>query len=215
MKCNTNGRGIDISSKRLSKLSKIFFDFLIHNKNKGNIIDLGSGSGIVGITASMLHYNVFLYDIYINNNIKTLTKNLQLIFGLKLTQYELDLSQISYNDLPTDIVGIYAGYFLHYLNYQDAQKLLKILYKRTLKKGKFFVIVSGIKSELSHQYLHRDVNNRFAHLSIENQKKFHIKEKVVLYNENELEKLFEDSGWTMEYIETSQFGNVLGIFIKN
>jgi cyclopropane fatty-acyl-phospholipid synthase-like methyltransferase len=196
-----NKTGIDITSKRITDLEKETVKFALNLPKNSVCLDLGTGNGWLGIVLVFLHQKVYFIDKKINWKIRILKK----LFKLKnMILIKKDINQMSYKDFPDNISLIYSGRFLHYLKYEEAKKLLKILKNKMNKNNnsKLFFSVSGNDSELA-----KNRSEKYDFLSKENQKKFQIKEKVFLYSKKELQNLFE------KYFETkkiwqSDFGNV-------
>jgi len=208
-------RGIDIAEKRLDILSKSFFSYLLKQNAGQKILDLGCGSGFVGVTASFLHHKVFLYDIddqyFLTKKIVFLQKN----FNLKIFFEKQDLSNINYKILPNGVDVVYMGSFLHYLKYDDAIKLLTIIKKKMRVGGRVFVSVSGLNSELGVGYENeRDIKRRFSYLDSNNRDRFLIQKQVVLYEKKDLVKVFTDIGFKLIEIKETAFGNLKGVFEK-
>jgi cyclopropane fatty-acyl-phospholipid synthase-like methyltransferase len=196
-----NKTGIDITSKRITDLEKETVKFALNLPKNSVCLDLGTGNGWLGIVLVFLHQKVYFIDKKINWKIRILKK----LFKLKnMILINKDIRQINYKDFPNNISLIYSGRFLHYLKNEEAKKLLKILNNKMDKNNdsKLFFSVSGINSELG-----KDRSKEYSFLSKENQKKFQIKEKIILYDKKDLQDLFE------KYFETNQiwqsdFGNI-------
>ncbi len=114
---------------------------------------------------------------------------------------------MNYKDFQDDISLVYSGRFLHYLEYSDAEKLLKILSKKMNKKGKIYFSISGIKTGLAKNYKGINVNieKRFFYIDKNLQERFKIKNQVCLYSKNEVEKLFSKFFDILEIKETKFF----------
>jgi len=102
---------------------------------------------------------------------------------------------------------------IHYLPHVQAQELLGWLRTMLKPDGRFFLSVSGIHSELCNGYEHKDMRpeQRFCVLSNKMQEIHNIKQPVCLYSEDELSQLVQISGWDVERIYTSSFGNIKSI----
>ena len=105
----------------------------------------------------------------------------------------------------------YSQRTLHYLEYTDALKVLKVLH--TIVEDKLFISVMGIESDAGTQYACREENieNRFCGLEASRAEKFCIAEPVCLYTKEEFEKLLAVSGWRVEKCWQSAFGNIKAI----
>ena len=212
MQKNTT-RGIDISSKRLDDLEKLFFKFIVSGKNRDIVLDLGSGEGNVGISAGFLNKSVYMYDIEdFSERIEILKNNFSIS---KIYFKKIDLRKADYKTFPKNIEAVYMGRFLHYLKYNDASSLIKILYKNMNYGARLFVSVTGTDTEIAENY-NKDINieKRFFNIRDDLQERFLIKEKVTLYGKEELEKLFLDNNFKTKKIWENNFGNIKAIFEK-
>jgi SAM-dependent methyltransferase len=192
-------RGIDISSRRLDDLEKEFMKFIISGNNRDVVLDLGSGEGNVGISAGFLNKDVYLYDIYdFKDRVEILKKNFAIS---KISFTKIDLSKVNYKTFPKNISAIYGGRFLHYLQYENAENLLKILFKNLKTGGKVFFSVTGVETEIANGYdKNIKIEKRFFKIKDHLQERFLIKEKVTLYKKEEFEKLFENAGFKKEKV---------------
>lgn len=198
--------GLDIISKRITKLEKEALKEIVNSNRKLKVFDLASGSSFFGVACAFFGQKVFLYDRRIKLNIKILKK----IFRLKNLIYQKqNLKKVDYKTFPKNIDIIYCSRFLHYLKYSEAENFLKVIKKSLNKNGKVYFSISGIDSVLSENYKSKNkkIEERFSKLDFENQKKFKIKNKVCLYSKTEAEKLFEKYFKIIE-IWQSDFGNI-------
>ncbi len=205
--------GIDISSRRMSKLEKEAVSFALTLPKNSVCLDLGAGCGFFSLVLTFLHQKVYLIDQKINWKIKLIKK----IFALEnLILLQKDISKMNYADFPDNISLVYSARFFHYLKYEEAEKLLKILKRKCGKSNscKLFFSISGISSELGKSYAgqEKSIENRFDFLSMENQKKFHIKNKVTLYSQEDVQKIFSKY-FDVQKAWQSDFGNIFVIAI--
>ncbi len=208
-------RGFDLAEKRLDVLSKSFFSFLL-KQNAGQIVlDLGCGSGWVGIAAAFLHHKVFMYDIEDNFDLSKKVDFLTNEFYTKILFQVKDLTKITANMFPKKVDLVYIGSVLHYFKYKDAKKILKIIRNKLKKGGRIFVSVSGIDTELGVGYKKScPINNRFFLVSEKNMKRFFITEPVTLYKKREFIDLFENLDFKVIEIKKTAFGNFKAVFEK-
>jgi len=102
---------------------------------------------------------------------------------------------------------------IHYLPFQQAQDLLMSL--RNITEQKLFISVSGIESAIGDYYEHKNlpIQDRFCKLEPEGQEKFSITEPVFLYSEEEFINLLTDTGWRVEKVWSSAFGNYKAVCV--
>lgn len=209
--------GIDIISKRFSTFEKKVLIECLDLKKDEIIYDLGSGQSFFSIVLAFLGKRIFAIDKDFEKGSFLKIQILKKLFRLtSLHIQKRDISKMNYKDFQNNISLIYSGRFLHYLKYPDAQKLLKILHKKMKVGGKLYFSVSGIDTDLAKNYEGKNVEieNRFFKISEDLQKRFQIEEKVCLYSENEVEKLFSEFFQVLEISKTA-FGNINVIAEKN
>lgn len=116
---------------------------------------------------------------------------------------------MNYGDFQDNISFIFAGRFIHYLKYQEAKRLLKILARKTGNGAKLYFSVSGIDSDLAKNYLGKgiDIEKRFFKIDKSLRKRFEMGEKVCLYTEEEVESLFSKY-FKVVKVEKTAFGNI-------
>lgn len=97
---------------------------------------------------------------------------------------------------------------LHYLSYSDAKELLLNLKKIT--DTALYLSVTGITTAIADYYNAKNLPlaERWGTLNTAGQQLFSITEPLCLYSEAEILELLEDTGWQIEKIRTSDFGNV-------
>lgn len=88
---------------------------------------------------------------------------------------------------------------------------------REITKNKLFISVSGLQSALGEAYqaATQPITRRFSRLGALAQKDFSISEPVCLYTKDEFKELLATTGWSIEQIWTSQFGNHKAVCINN
>ncbi len=198
--------GIDIISQRITKLEKETIRSALELPKNSTCLDLGCGQGYLGIILVFLHQKVYFIDQKINWKLRVLKK----LFRLQnMILIQKDIRKMIYQDFPDNISLIYSGRFLHYMKYNEANNLLKILRKKSSKNGKIFLSVSGINSELGNGYLGngKKIEERYDFLTKDHRNRFKIQEKVTLYNEQELQNLIQKY-FQIESIWQSDFGNL-------
>ena len=206
--------GYDISSQRLDELDKETIQYVLSRKENGlNCIDLGCGEGKIGIILAMIGADVLLID---KNDISKKIKPIKNNFDLNLNFLCKNANDLEPEDLPFKVDVCYSQRFIHYLKFNEADKLIDLLSKKMKKGSMLFISASGLNSELGTGYRHKNmpIEKRFAKLKKELAKKHNIVEPVCLYAEADLEKLITPHGFKTVSVKSSDFGNIKGVFKK-
>jgi hypothetical protein len=104
---------------------------------------------------------------------------------------------------------------LHYFPYAEAGSLLRKVREWMMPGGTLCVSASGLGSELGIGYPAKrsGLDTRFAPLSPEMREKHRIMKPVCLYSEEDLRMILEATGFRVERIFLSPFGNVKGVAV--
>lgn len=204
--------GIQITSTRVGKLEKELIKYTLDLPKSAMGLDLGAGNGFISILMSLLQKNIYFYDLKIDFKLKVFKK---LFVSKKLHLKKKNLKNIDYIDFPKNIDFVYSGRFLHYLEYFEAEDLLKKISKNMKSGAKIFITVSGLNSDIGINYdcADKNIKERYCLLSKSNQSRFKIKEKVTLYKKEELESLMSEY-FEIEKIWESDFKNIFIIAKK-
>lgn len=204
---------MDVASTRADDLDKMILEEIRWLRNP-KVLDLGCGEGgqsarMVMVGAQVLGIDIGDYRAEFESlNAEHGFKRKQLVFLKKDALSSLK----NFSDKEFDLVCMQR--MVHYLPYTEAVELLCDL-KRVLK-SKLYISVSGLDSEIGRDYKDKDlpVNERFSKLSEKDSGVFSISEPVCLYTKDEFVQLLEDSGWIVEEVWTSAFGNHKAVCIK-
>lgn len=210
----TGHHGADISSQRMDDLDKENIKYVLEgNRLKG--LDVGCGYGFHSFRLSLLNVEMHLIDILdssdyfdgFNNTVK---------FNIPIQYKKVDVNELKPDDIPDNLDFVYSLRFIHYLPFAKAVNFLTIVSKKIKTDGMLFLSASGIDSELSENYPHKDVKleERFSVLSASMSEKHNILEPVCLYSEKDMEHLLLLSDFTPVKIWKSDFGNIKAIAKK-
>jgi len=96
---------------------------------------------------------------------------------------------------------------LHYVPYSGAQLLLRRL--STIVNGPLYISITGLQSAIGLQYPQKDtpIELRWGTLLEAGADIFSISAPLCLYSQAELSALLDSSGWQIERLWTSAFGN--------
>ena len=209
----TGLHGADIASQRLDELDKRAIRYLLDFEAPHPVcLDVGCGLGWQGARFATMGAEAHFYDLIPASGLITTLQE----HGLRITYVRGDL-RLPIRDFPADVALAFSQRFVHYLRYTEAKTLIAAIGSHMLADALFFVSASGIDSELGDKYRGKGVNikDRFAPLSLSNQKKHGIFEDVCLYNEKELEQLMLSCGFRTQTVWRSTFGNIKGVFSRS
>jgi len=209
------GYGIDISTQRTDSLDIAMLRWVDSIGPQAlRVVDLGCGKGGQAIRLAALGCEVMAVDI--QDFSKQIAETLQ---EKKLPRESVRFIKSDIRHTPEYLTGLYNLVYsqrtFHYIDYKDAQKLLKRIGRHFVKdqSSRLFISVSGIDSELGENYADRNkpIKYRFCHLDKKMQHKHKILLPVCLYSLKELEKLLLDCNYEIEKIYQSEFGNIKAI----
>ncbi len=209
----TGKHGADIASQRMDDLDvEALHHALTIRDGKGTAIDLGCGLGIQGLRFASYGIRTILIDWLPAEMTVLRADGIDRL--MPLSHIMKDAKSLVDSDMPDNISICYSQRFIHYLAFDDAVKLLRLMRGRMIDGAKLFISASGLHSELGNGYSAQDLplEKRFAPLCQEMAEKHDIREPVCLYTTADLESLCVLTCFRAERVFTSAFGNVKGIF---
>jgi ubiquinone/menaquinone biosynthesis C-methylase UbiE len=205
-----SGFGVDVAVKRTDDLDKRMLEHL-RSKDEARVLDLGSGAGGQSVRMVEVGAIVIAVDIY--------------DFSAEFAQYRAernwseevlkfmsadiaDLSNLLQGEKFTDAS---MQRTLHYLPYGKAMELLKFL--RMAVQDKLFISVTGMDSAVGENYVGKNlpIAERFIKLESAEADIFQIQAPICLYRQDEFLTLLEASGWKVESLWQSAFGNLKAV----
>lgn len=204
------GKGIDVASKRADDLDKLCL-VRLQEAVEARVLDIGCGAGGQSLRMALAGAFVTAVDEYDFSD----------EFSKMRTENKLDATHLLF--VPTDIesflktVDISAfdiSVFqrtLHYFPYDSAKQILRKL--RTITRDTLYVSVTGMHSAVGRGYCghNMSVTERFSVLAESEADTFSIHQPVCLYTEAEFCSLLKATGWNVEKIWTSAFGNIKAV----
>jgi hypothetical protein len=205
-----DGHGVDVAVNRADDLDKRALAY-IADRSGCRVLDLGSGAGGQSVRMATAGANVLAVDQYDFTDVFT---------GLR-TEHNLTTDQLDFS--VGDLVGLSTQLAdaqfaittlqrtLHYLPYEQACSLLT--YLRTITTDKLYISVTGTGSLIGDSYPCKteDLSKRFCELTELGKEMFQIYQSVCLYSQDEFRALLSDSGWTVDDIWVSAFGNIKAV----
>jgi len=123
-------------------------------------------------------------------------------------------------DLKSMLPGAHFDYclcqrMLHYVPHADAVSVLSHL--RQIIDNQLYISFSGLTSALApgYQVASVPIEQRHGFLGTEQQQTFGITTPITLYREAEAIALLEQGGWQVDWVRTSDFGNIKIIATPN
>lgn len=219
-----SGFGADIASQRADKLDQMALDWIWHLTKKEdtsrliNALDLACGLGGQAVRMAAAGAHVIAADIVDYEN-EIMASCAKVDIKDRISFFRVNLKSIELN-----MAGKKTGQFdviifqraLHYLRFQEAIDALTNVRQLMARNGKLYVSVSGIGSELGNGYGHANnpLKTRFSKLALDMAEKHGIRSEVCLYNQTDFSSLLQSSGFRLEKIFTSPFGNHKAVATK-
>ncbi len=212
------GHGIDIASQRLDPLDLQALEHLRHLLEQQPatpplVLDLGCGAG--GMLEQLVSAGA--------EGIGVDRADVQAAFEQRAARVGggMRFMQADFARLPDDFCRLYARRVslvvcqraLHYLTYEEANRALHAICGLLRPEGRLFIGVSGMTSELSEGYPARQnpIERRWSLLAPVMRDKHAICQPVCLYDAPELSELLNTSGFCVETLFTSPFGNLKAV----
>jgi len=204
--------GIDISSQRMDWLDQCCLDAVSEKAAPGQdviALDLGAGEGAHSIRMAMAGATVTAIDLdaaALSHNISANGPHMEQRIRVTEKRFE-DLQNA---DLPEDIDIAYAQRSIHYLPYEGALTLLKMIRHKMAQGGQIFISAGGLDTEygLTHPGRDKPIQDRFDYIRPEMQDKHGICHKITVYSAQEMEELLSSAGFDVKDVRRSEFGNV-------
>ncbi len=214
---DTTGRhGTDIASQRIDDLDRrCLLDILNGVLDRGVALDVGCGSGYHGLRMASLGCPTILIDLLdMSERVRAIKASFP---DLNVSYYHGPIEKFLLSYREANISAFYSQRTIHYMTFQESVNILTQARKILNKRSKVYISASGLNSELGAGYGHaaRDVRERFSDLSAEMAQKHSIGEKVCLYTEKDVELLAKLSGFHVDEVWSSRFGNVKAILISS
>ncbi|MCU0678743.1 MAG: class I SAM-dependent methyltransferase [Candidatus Pacebacteria bacterium] len=198
--------GVDIANTRLDDLDKRVLETVttcVGRSEEVAVLEVGCGQG--GLTVALAEAGAKVTALDIDN------------YG------EVILAQHSLSGLPVQFVQtdirdwvakgtslftiVVMQRLLHYLPYGDARLLLEKLRQIT---DTLYLSVTGTTTAIANHYnaLALPLAERWGMLDETGQELFTITAPLCLYSEAEIRTLLGETGWEIEWLRVSDFGNI-------
>jgi hypothetical protein len=215
-----NGHGVDIASQRQDELDLASIAWVRQHTEAGRkitAIDLGGGFGAHSVCLAEAGAEVAMVDIadMATENFRKAVESGRVQPG-QLHFVCKDFATLSAEDIPDNYDVLYSQRAIHYIPYAEACKVLKLLVSKMAHDGQAYVSAAGFDTEYGKTYPDRGkpIEERFALVTPEMQKKHGITQPIVTYREAELAALLKDAGFTNVKVTHSPFGNIKAMALK-
>lgn len=211
--------GVDVTARRADDLDKRLLAWVAARVARGHVptvLDLGCGSG--GLAARLAAAGAIVTAIDVGDYGSAIAAHNQTLPAaaapILFTQADIAaqdfatvLQEKQYNTVVLQRV-------LHYLPYDRAQQLLRVLCVRT---DTIYISVTGSESDIgsAHPALTWPLAQRLAQLSRAAQTTFAITAPICPYTNEEFATILQSTGWTIDDIWTSAFGNHKAVATAN
>lgn len=223
-----HGYGHDINFDRqdnIDLLAQEHIDKVVFARGVGNALalDLGCGFGRQSVEFALLGADVAAIDLidtslFISRLLSSRMwhEDREINDVGKVQFFKARIEKTDPSSFQRAIDAVYSQRSLHYLRYNDSLKMLKKIRSYCSASCQVFVGVSGLDSPLGDGYgdFGAPIQKRFSTLDLHNSeiRKHNIIAPVCLYRPDELEQLMIKAGFRCDFVETSEFGNVKGVF---
>jgi SAM-dependent methyltransferase len=201
--------GVDVSSQRLDAIDLRALAYVVaRHETQPAGLDLGCGLGTPSIAFALAGATMLLVDSYdFHSRFQTIA---ELLPVPRLHFLQRDLTELTADDVPDRLAFAYSQRTLHYLRFDDAALVLRLLKNHLEPNAPIFLSLSGLESELGTNYPAREVaiRKRFSRIAPQLATKHHINRPVCLYTADDIRTLARESGLTVGDVWTSEFGNV-------
>ena len=194
------GFGFDIGSRRSDDLDRRLLE-LVAAAEEPTVLDIGCGAAQAALRLAAAGAIVTALDQYdFSEHIPESARSVcRFVLG--------DVRQCA-DITPGEFDFVVAQRVLHYLPYSDAQAVLGYLQNVTRYSAAFSF--SGATSAIAdyHPAIGRPLDKRFHTLRTKGAKLFGISEPICLYSATEVRDLLGSTGWQIEELWQSAFGNI-------
>lgn len=201
--------GVDVGSARLDDLDRQVLTYVEMRTKQGlptTVLDVGCGAG--GLALSLARVGAVVTALDIDDYVEVISAKaeaLSLPAG-KIVFIQSDIASFL-NQSRTRFDCVVLQRVLHYLQYNEARKVLIKLAERTTM---LYMAVTGTTTAIVQHYsvLELPIDQRFEILDAAGQELFFITAPVCLYTEAEIKRLLAETGWHVTWSRVSDFGNI-------
>jgi len=192
--------GVDVAATRFDDLDKRLLA-AVQAAPGSRVLELGCGSGALAVQLAHSGAQITAVDLLPHEHWKQHPE-------VNFQAYEAT-AWLKEDTATYDFCCVQR--MLHYVPYKTAYLLLETL--RTKVHGQLYLAVTGLESDVGDYYPKRktQLSQRFGPLTAAGAAIFHIHEPVCLYTPEECSALLQATGWEIEELWVSAFGNIKAI----
>ena len=198
--------GVDVASQRLDDLDKRVLAAVQEMVSVGvspRVLDVGCGQGGLSLALAATGAKVVALDI---DDYGDVIQGQSVPHGEAIDFIQADIRDWVVTNTERFDLGVLQR-VLHYLPYKDAQIVLE---KLRNVSDKLYLSVTGTTTAIASHYdaLTMPITERWGRLDAVGQELFSISAPLCLYTESELRELLIKTGWEIEWLRVSDFGNI-------
>lgn len=203
--------GVDIAIRRADDLDKIVMHDVATATSPCIVLDVGAGVG--GQSARLVRAGATVHAIDIGTfqsafvELRDTLKVEEDVVSFQQGDIRTVLSDIS----PDSYTHAVMQRMLHYVPYYEASEILHQL--TAVVTQKLYISVTGVDSAIGVAHAQRlePVSSRFSTLPRAAAEAFSISVPLCVYTREELSDLLKHTGWTIERLWVSAFGNIKAV----
>lgn len=198
--------GVDVVSTRLDDLDKRVLAAVKEMVSVGvspRVLDVGCGQGGLSLALAAAGATVVALDIDDYGDVIH-AQSAPHSDAIEFVQADIR-DWVTTNTEQFDLVVLQRA--LHYLPYEDARIVLEKLHSVS---DRLYLSVTGAETAIASHYeaTTQSVTERWGKLDKVGQELFSISAPLCLYSEGEVRTLLAETGWQVEWLRVSDFGNI-------
>lgn len=198
--------GVDVASTRLDDLDKRVLAAVKEMVSAGvspRVLDVGCGQG--GLARALVQVGAAVTALDIDDYSDVIHEQ-SVSHSDAINYIQADIRDwVATNTEQFDLVVLQR--VLHYVPYEDARMVLEKLHSVS---DTLYLSVTGTTTTIASHYeaLTKPITERWGKLDAVGQELFSISAPLCLYSEGEVRTLLAETGWQVEWLRVSDFGNI-------
>lgn len=198
--------GVDIASTRLDDLDKRVLATvagMVATGRRPRVLDAGCGQG--GLARALVQVGAAVTALDIDDYSDVIHEQ-SVSHSDAINYIQADIRDwVATNTEQFDLVVLQR--VLHYVPYEDARMVLEKLHSVS---DTLYLSVTGTTTTIASHYeaLTKPITERWGKLDAVGQELFSISAPLCLYSEGEVRTLLAETGWQVEWLRVSDFGNI-------
>ncbi len=198
--------GVDVASTRLDDLDKRVLAAVKEMVSAGvspRVLNVGCGQG--GLARALVQVGAAVTALDIDDYSDVIHEQ-SVSHSDAINYIQADIRDwVATNTEQFDLVVLQR--VLHYVPYEDARMVLEKLHSVS---DTLYLSVTGTTTTIASHYeaLTKPITERWGKLDAVGQELFSISAPLCLYSEGEVRTLLAETGWQVEWLRVSDFGNI-------